>query len=191
MISILATRHFCLFLIIYIYQLFPVSSIAYQSASYSSIASFTFTSPSYRTQPPNRHRARRSFLLTRLPTGHLAAWMIKCSPLHWYTLIVILILSIATTPTYGLMSKSRKRELRELTRDTFHHAYRNYKRVAFPADELLPLSCKPQGHDRVQSEVSCSSSTRPHRRGPLDATSDNLLSTLEMLGLGYINDLSG
>ncbi|BGO96067.1 hypothetical protein NBRC10512v2_007784 [Rhodotorula toruloides] len=32
--------------------------------------------------------------------------------------------------------------------ETWRHAYNSYKRVAFPADELLPLSCGKQGHDR-------------------------------------------
>jgi hypothetical protein len=62
-----------------------------------------------------------------------------------------LLLWIATlpTPSLSLMSSSRKLELREETRALWKHAYGSYKTHAFPSDELLPLSCKPQGHDRV------------------------------------------
>ncbi|KAH8929213.1 glycoside hydrolase family 47 protein [Atractiella rhizophila] len=45
------------------------------------------------------------------------------------------------------MSDERKRQLRELTRETFNHAWKSYLRVAFPADEIRPVSCKPLGPD--------------------------------------------
>ncbi|GAA5853829.1 hypothetical protein JCM9279_001680 [Rhodotorula babjevae] len=46
-------------------------------------------------------------------------------------------------------SSERKHELRQLAEATWRHAYDSYKQHAFPADELLPLSCSGQGHDRV------------------------------------------
>ena len=53
----------------------------------------------------------------------------------------------------ALMSSARKLELRELTLDMLRHANGNYHRVAFPADELRPLSCKPQHRDSLNPEV--------------------------------------
>ncbi|KAI5475825.1 ER degradation enhancer, mannosidase alpha-like 1, glycoside hydrolase family 47 protein [Pseudohyphozyma bogoriensis] len=71
--------------------------------------------------------------------------------LHLLPTALVLLLSLPV-PSTALYSSERKRELRELTRATFNHAMGNYLRHAFPADELLPLSCKPQGHDRVHRE---------------------------------------
>ncbi|KAK4877426.1 hypothetical protein RN001_009932 [Aquatica leii] len=39
------------------------------------------------------------------------------------------------------MSKKERLELREEARDMFYHAYRAYMENAYPADELMPLSC--------------------------------------------------
>lgn len=46
-------------------------------------------------------------------------------------------------------STERKHQLRQLAEGTWRHAYDSYKQHAFPADELLPLSCSGQGHDRL------------------------------------------
>ncbi|XP_017777987.1 PREDICTED: ER degradation-enhancing alpha-mannosidase-like protein 3 [Nicrophorus vespilloides] len=40
------------------------------------------------------------------------------------------------------MSNEEKAELREEARDMFYHAYRAYMENAYPADELMPLSCQ-------------------------------------------------
>ncbi|KAK5642770.1 hypothetical protein RI129_008937 [Pyrocoelia pectoralis] len=40
-----------------------------------------------------------------------------------------------------LMSKEEQLQLREEARDMFYHAYRAYMENAYPADELMPLSC--------------------------------------------------
>ncbi|CAG9860867.1 unnamed protein product [Phyllotreta striolata] len=42
----------------------------------------------------------------------------------------------------GRMSEKERIELREEARDMFYHAYRAYMDRAYPADELMPLSCK-------------------------------------------------
>ncbi|KAK4051547.1 hypothetical protein OIV83_002687 [Microbotryomycetes sp. JL201] len=49
-------------------------------------------------------------------------------------------------------SSDRKRELRELARETWYHAYKSYHRVAFPMDEVKPLTCRGQGHDRKHTD---------------------------------------
>ncbi|KAJ2162271.1 hypothetical protein GGF46_000762 [Coemansia sp. RSA 552] len=46
------------------------------------------------------------------------------------------------------MSPVRRRELRELSREGFFHAYNGYMEHAFPFDELKPLSCIGRGRDR-------------------------------------------
>lgn len=40
------------------------------------------------------------------------------------------------------MSKEEREKLKEEARDMFYHAYHAYMDNAYPADELMPLSCK-------------------------------------------------
>ncbi|GAA5939158.1 hypothetical protein JCM1841_003340 [Sporobolomyces salmonicolor] len=68
-------------------------------------------------------------------------------PLTRWVLAILLLLG-ASDSSAAFYSPQRKRELRDLAHETWRHAYGSYKRVAFPADELLPLSCAKQGHDR-------------------------------------------
>lgn len=56
------------------------------------------------------------------------------------TSFVALILS-ESIPTQN-MSRKERNELRNEARDMFYHAYRAYMKNAYPADELMPLSCK-------------------------------------------------
>lgn len=62
------------------------------------------------------------------------------------------LLLLYSTAVTALYSARRKEELRELTRDTWYHAFKAYRRVAYPLDEILPLSCKAQGRDRRNRE---------------------------------------
>ena len=64
------------------------------------------------------------------------------------------------------MTRERKDELREEARDMFYHAYRAYIDNAYPADELMPLSCKGRWRG---SEVS---------RGDIDEALGNFSLTL-------------
>lgn len=59
---------------------------------------------------------------------------------------------LEASPAHAFYSSSRKLELRELARDTWLHAYSQYKRVAFPGDEVLPLSCGAQSYDHAHPE---------------------------------------
>ncbi|KAI8819640.1 alpha-mannosidase [Fimicolochytrium jonesii] len=45
------------------------------------------------------------------------------------------------------MTRARQLELRDQTKEMFDHAYGNYMKYAFPADELRPLSCTPRYRD--------------------------------------------
>ncbi|XP_061164851.1 ER degradation-enhancing alpha-mannosidase-like protein 3 [Saccostrea echinata] len=64
------------------------------------------------------------------------------------------------------MSDSQKRETKETVEEMFNHAYGSYMKYAFPADELMPLSCK--GRYR---------GTEPSR-GDVDDTLGNFTLTL-------------
>ncbi|XP_065161139.1 ER degradation-enhancing alpha-mannosidase-like protein 3 [Atheta coriaria] len=66
--------------------------------------------------------------------------------LQWFALHVVIVLvgasaclSKTDTPP---MSQEERIQLREEARDMFYHAYRAYMENAYPADELMPLSCK-------------------------------------------------
>ncbi|ALC38340.1 Edem2 [Drosophila busckii] len=58
-------------------------------------------------------------------------------------LLVVCVLSddASTMPTQNMSNKERA-ELREESREMFYHAYQAYMQNAYPADELMPLSCK-------------------------------------------------
>ena len=65
------------------------------------------------------------------------------------------------------MTNERKRELKEEARDMFYHGYNAYMENAYPADELMPLSC--QGRWRGSSD---------HSRGDIDDALGNFSLTL-------------
>ncbi|GEM11334.1 ER degradation enhancer, mannosidase alpha-like 1, glycoside hydrolase family 47 protein [Rhodotorula toruloides] len=66
--------------------------------------------------------------------------------------------------------------------ETWRHAYNSYKRVAFPADELLPLSCGKQGHDRAN----------PNNAGVNDVMGDYALTLVDSLDtFAMLNDKEG
>ncbi|XP_055849202.1 ER degradation-enhancing alpha-mannosidase-like protein 3 isoform X2 [Episyrphus balteatus] len=52
-----------------------------------------------------------------------------------------LVLAESSIPTQN-MSKKERDELKEEAREMFYHAYYAYMENAYPADELMPLSCK-------------------------------------------------
>ncbi|XP_068151414.1 ER degradation-enhancing alpha-mannosidase-like protein 3 isoform X1 [Drosophila tropicalis] len=74
---------------------------------------------------------------------------LSCSPQRqlWLVLLalVIFVASVLSTessmPTQNMSHKERT-ELKEEAREMFYHAYRAYMENAYPADELMPLSCK-------------------------------------------------
>ncbi|GAA5882976.1 hypothetical protein JCM16303_006771 [Sporobolomyces ruberrimus] len=105
----------------------------------------------------------------------------RISPLQWTTVLVVIVLPLESfaSPFY---SSQRKRELRQLAHETWKHAYSSYKRVAFPSDELLPLSCGKQGHDR----------TNPDNVGVNDVMGDYALTLVDSLDtFAMLNDKAG
>ncbi|XP_060068085.1 ER degradation-enhancing alpha-mannosidase-like protein 3 [Ylistrum balloti] len=58
------------------------------------------------------------------------------------SMVVILIIFIVEDSVVSGMSSSEKGELRDKVVEMFRHAYDSYMNHAFPADELMPLSCK-------------------------------------------------
>ncbi|BFF93826.1 ER degradation-enhancing alpha-mannosidase-like protein 3 [Drosophila madeirensis] len=65
-----------------------------------------------------------------------------------FTFLLALLIMVASVlssdtamPTQNMSHKERT-ELRDEARDMFYHAYRAYMENAYPADELMPLSCK-------------------------------------------------
>jgi len=71
------------------------------------------------------------------------------------------------------MGKEEKQGLMEKAKEMFYHAYNNYMDHAYPADELMPLSCK--GRWRTQE----------NNRGDMDDVLGNysltLIDTLDTL----------
>ncbi|KAK0657145.1 glycoside hydrolase family 47 protein [Cercophora newfieldiana] len=65
--------------------------------------------------------------------------------------LLLLVVAIASTPAHWLgaaaMPPARVAELRRETVDLFYHGFDNYMRVAFPEDELRPVSCTPLTRD--------------------------------------------
>ena len=57
-------------------------------------------------------------------------------------LFYISVLYLLLSNNVSAMSIEEKRELRDQTTSMFRHAYDSYMKYAFPADELMPLSCR-------------------------------------------------
>uniref|UniRef100_A0A6P7HCH9 ER degradation-enhancing alpha-mannosidase-like protein 3 n=1 Tax=Diabrotica virgifera virgifera TaxID=50390 RepID=A0A6P7HCH9_DIAVI len=67
---------------------------------------------------------------------------------YFENLFVSFLLSVVILTTQTCSSKEQKHmsskeriQLREEARDMFYHAYNAYMYNAYPADELMPLSC--------------------------------------------------
>ncbi|XP_073974454.1 ER degradation enhancer, mannosidase alpha-like 2 isoform X2 [Rhodnius prolixus] len=59
-----------------------------------------------------------------------------------FTLVAVLLVIAEEEEPSSLMSKNEREALREEARDMFYHAYWAYMDNAYPADELMPLSCQ-------------------------------------------------
>eukprot|EP00095_Tigriopus_kingsejongensis_P009960 maker-scaffold17_size721972-snap-gene-1.25 protein:Tk09960 transcript:maker-scaffold17_size721972-snap-gene-1.25-mRNA-1 annotation:"er degradation-enhancing alpha-mannosidase-like 3" len=73
----------------------------------------------------------------------------KMMPFQAVILLVLLIMAPQANlgmeeedPNDYVMSNEERRQLRDESRDMFYHAYNAYLENAFPADELMPLSCR-------------------------------------------------
>lgn len=86
------------------------------------------------------------------------------------TLSLISLMVFATAhdqPVSGpFMSKEEKQGLMENAKEMFYHAYNNYMKHAYPADELMPLSCKGRWR------------TKENNRGDMDDVLGNYSLTL-------------
>ncbi|GAA5853909.1 hypothetical protein JCM8547_008154 [Rhodosporidiobolus lusitaniae] len=96
--------------------------------------------------------------------------------------LALLFLLTSSTNAGTFYSSERKAELRELAAQTWRHGFDQYKRVAFPADEVLPLSCAKQGHDRKN----------PENTGVNDVMGDYALTLVDSLDtFPMLNDYNG
>ncbi|KAI0015876.1 glycosyl hydrolase family 47-domain-containing protein [Xylariomycetidae sp. FL0641] len=62
-------------------------------------------------------------------------------------LVVLGVLWLSWLSSIGAMRPSRMADLRQETVDMFYHGFDNYMRIAFPEDELRPVSCTPLTRD--------------------------------------------
>ncbi|KAL0935246.1 ER glycosyl hydrolase [Colletotrichum truncatum] len=62
-------------------------------------------------------------------------------------LFVLLYLCLSWPIAVSAVSTAKLAELRNATTQVFHHGWDNYMRVAFPEDELRPISCTPLTRD--------------------------------------------
>ncbi|XP_067846612.1 ER degradation-enhancing alpha-mannosidase-like protein 3 [Heptranchias perlo] len=63
------------------------------------------------------------------------------SLLRWRLLLTVSCLGLGLGMV-GAMEKGEKRKLRDQVLEMFDHAYQNYMEHAYPADELMPLTCR-------------------------------------------------
>lgn len=91
------------------------------------------------------------------------------------SLISLVAFATAHDPPFSgsFMSKEEKQLLMEKSKEMFYHAYNNYMEHAYPADELMPLSCKGRWR------------TKENNRGDMDDVLGNysltLIDTLDSL----------
>ncbi|XP_074655390.1 ER degradation-enhancing alpha-mannosidase-like protein 3 [Tubulanus polymorphus] len=56
--------------------------------------------------------------------------------------LLVLVILVFYFDAANAMSKTEKREMKAKVLESFFHAYNSYMKNAYPADELMPLSCK-------------------------------------------------
>ncbi|OWF50523.1 ER degradation-enhancing alpha-mannosidase-like protein 3 [Mizuhopecten yessoensis] len=93
------------------------------------------------------------------------------------SMVVILIIFIVEDSVVLGMSSSEKGELRDKVLEMFRHAYDSYMNHAFPADELMPLSCKGRYRGTMPSRGDIDDSL-----GNFTLTLIDTLDTLVVLG---------
>ena len=72
-----------------------------------------------------------------------------------YELVALtLLLVLLSIPYSHCMSTEEIKELREESKDMFYHAYNAYLFNAFPADELMPLTCQGKSKYHLISFLS-------------------------------------
>nr|XP_045621161.1 ER degradation-enhancing alpha-mannosidase-like protein 3 [Procambarus clarkii] len=86
------------------------------------------------------------------------------------------ILSVYGTSS-PLMSEEERLNLKEEAKEMFYHAYTAYMDNAYPADELMPLSCKPRWREVEQSRGDIDESL-----GNFSLTLVDALDTLVVMG---------
>ncbi|XP_069942665.1 ER degradation-enhancing alpha-mannosidase-like protein 3 isoform X1 [Cherax quadricarinatus] len=84
----------------------------------------------------------------------------------WLILSATLVVFSVSETSSPLMSEEERLNLKEEAKEMFYHAYTAYMDNAYPADELMPLSCKPRWREVEQS------------RGDIDETLGNFSLTL-------------
>ncbi|KAE9581013.1 ER degradation-enhancing alpha-mannosidase-like protein 1 [Colletotrichum fructicola] len=62
-------------------------------------------------------------------------------------ILVLLYLCLSWPAAVSAISTAKLAELRNATTDVFHHGWNNYMGIAFPEDELRPVSCTPLTRD--------------------------------------------
>lgn len=75
------------------------------------------------------------------------------------------------------MSKDERNRLKDQAREMFYHAYHSYMKNAYPADELMPLSCKGRFRDTEPSRGDIDDAL-----GNFSLTLVDTLDTLVLLG---------
>ncbi|CAG0912442.1 unnamed protein product [Notodromas monacha] len=86
-----------------------------------------------------------TFLISPSPSCVLLLFCCPRSPTFQVIgmrLSVCLVLFFLRSLARGSMSHEVKLQLRDEAKEMFYHAYDSYMKYAFPADELMPLSCK-------------------------------------------------
>ncbi|KAI1774706.1 glycoside hydrolase family 47 protein [Hypoxylon cercidicola] len=92
-----------------------------------------------------------------MPLLGMGCWMLTPShksthngPFNTHRLILLFSISVVISSWLGVVEAMRPSRIAELRRDTvdmFYHGFDNYMKIAFPEDELRPVSCTPLTRD--------------------------------------------
>lgn len=84
--------------------------------------------------------------MTREPVQPRLRPQFRTRPSPWLLVLAVLAF-VALLPSAGAMRPRRVAELRREVVDMFYHGFDNYMRIAFPEDELRPVTCAPLTRD--------------------------------------------
>jgi hypothetical protein len=110
---------------------------------------------------PTKHKNMSNKCQIAGPSNHRLKGSNLLLPSMYKLVALTLLLVTLSIPYSHCMSTEEIKELREESKDMFYHAYNAYLFNAFPADELMPLTCQDIKPSTFKYHISKFLTTEP------------------------------